>query len=102
MKKLKFHTTSNIVAFCKALGATKVELCQNKGISELTKEAKKPFFSIPEAGIVGPVSSKIGGKLTEDLMISKCTDPESKEPEKEFYLLHPAGERKNVLDTLPV
>ena len=102
MRKLKFHKTSNIVAFCKALGATKVELCQNEGTSDFTGEAKKPFFSIPEADIVGTVSSKIGGKLTKDLMISKCSDPNGKDPSEIFYLLHPAGERKNLLDDLDV
>ena len=98
-KKLNFLKTSNIVAFCKALGATKVELCQNAGISERTGVEKRPFFSIPEAEIVGTVSSKVGNQLTKDLMISLCSDPASGE---EFYLLHPAGDRKNLLDTLPV
>jgi len=101
-RKLNFLKTSNIVAFCRNLGATKVELCQNKGISERTGKAKKPFFSIPEAGIVGTVSARVGSELSRDLMISVCVDPNDEEA-VEFYLLHPAGKRpENKLDELTV
>ena len=100
MSEHKFENTKSVVRFLADVGASLINICHNAGMSStpgFEGKEKSRYFSIPEAGIRGMVSTKIEGNLpTREMLISEYTSPGSSEP---VLLLHKAGE-ETVLDFL--